>query len=272
MSTDKIPEPPKSPKTSEKQGTTRINRARKELISNYATAAVFLYGVLSVDEFVEVFNHYESDQTDSNEALLALQRLAKTDDVEYSISGLLISGPDLQPDFDDYEANVKAVRAAQRGKPRYLPEKKEFLNYATGDHREPEQPYAELKAHILKNKLTVRGEGLDGVDGDLIDLHEMIQFGVGTRDLFDSFTEKGYIFNGIDDLNAFARQLMNVSNNTRLYENNGFTPDELFAKSERYHLLTLPDKPFTIRPADKVGRNDPCPCGSGKKFKNCCGK
>jgi preprotein translocase subunit SecA len=21
----------------------------------------------------------------------------------------------------------------------------------------------------------------------------------------------------------------------------------------------------------KVGRNDPCPCGSGKKFKNCCG-
>ena len=24
--------------------------------------------------------------------------------------------------------------------------------------------------------------------------------------------------------------------------------------------------------AQKVGRNDPCPCGSGKKFKNCCGK
>ena len=22
----------------------------------------------------------------------------------------------------------------------------------------------------------------------------------------------------------------------------------------------------------KVGRNDPCPCGSGKKFKNCCGR
>ena len=25
-------------------------------------------------------------------------------------------------------------------------------------------------------------------------------------------------------------------------------------------------------PAQKVGRNDPCPCGSGKKYKNCCGK
>jgi preprotein translocase subunit SecA len=25
------------------------------------------------------------------------------------------------------------------------------------------------------------------------------------------------------------------------------------------------------RPAEKVGRNDPCPCGSGKKYKKCCG-
>jgi preprotein translocase subunit SecA len=26
------------------------------------------------------------------------------------------------------------------------------------------------------------------------------------------------------------------------------------------------------REMPKVGRNDPCPCGSGKKFKNCCGR
>ena len=25
------------------------------------------------------------------------------------------------------------------------------------------------------------------------------------------------------------------------------------------------------RDAPKVGRNDPCPCGSGKKYKRCCG-
>jgi hypothetical protein len=30
-------------------------------------------------------------------------------------------------------------------------------------------------------------------------------------------------------------------------------------------------KPF-VHKADKVGRNDPCPCGSGKKFKQCCAK
>jgi len=27
----------------------------------------------------------------------------------------------------------------------------------------------------------------------------------------------------------------------------------------------------TVRRAKKVGRNDPCPCGSGKKYKKCCG-
>ena len=28
----------------------------------------------------------------------------------------------------------------------------------------------------------------------------------------------------------------------------------------------------TIRKPRKIGRNDPCPCGSGKKYKKCCGK
>ncbi len=30
--------------------------------------------------------------------------------------------------------------------------------------------------------------------------------------------------------------------------------------------------PFVRKVGDKVGRNDPCPCGSGKKYKNCCGR
>ena len=31
------------------------------------------------------------------------------------------------------------------------------------------------------------------------------------------------------------------------------------------------DAPETLRSSPKVGRNDPCPCGSGKKYKRCCG-
>ena len=28
----------------------------------------------------------------------------------------------------------------------------------------------------------------------------------------------------------------------------------------------------TVIKGKKIGRNEPCPCGSGKKYKNCCGK
>jgi len=32
----------------------------------------------------------------------------------------------------------------------------------------------------------------------------------------------------------------------------------------------LREGPAPVRAAAKVGRNDPCPCGSGKKYKHCC--
>ena len=32
------------------------------------------------------------------------------------------------------------------------------------------------------------------------------------------------------------------------------------------------EKKKTPKRTKKIGRNDPCPCGSGKKYKNCCGK
>lgn len=34
----------------------------------------------------------------------------------------------------------------------------------------------------------------------------------------------------------------------------------------------VPEQETVRREAPKVGRNDPCPCGSGKKFKKCCEK
>ena len=32
-----------------------------------------------------------------------------------------------------------------------------------------------------------------------------------------------------------------------------------------------PKTPY-VKKETEIGRNDPCPCGSGKKYKNCCGK
>lgn len=37
---------------------------------------------------------------------------------------------------------------------------------------------------------------------------------------------------------------------------------------DHHHHAHGPQAPF-VR-ATKVGRNDPCPCGSGQKFKKCC--
>ena len=40
-----------------------------------------------------------------------------------------------------------------------------------------------------------------------------------------------------------------------------------------WHWQAIINKPQTVRrEGEKVGRNDPCPCGSGKKYKACCGK
>ena len=43
------------------------------------------------------------------------------------------------------------------------------------------------------------------------------------------------------------------------------------AFSQIFDYISEP-KPQAPIVTEKVGRNDPCPCGSGKKFKNCCGK
>ena len=43
------------------------------------------------------------------------------------------------------------------------------------------------------------------------------------------------------------------------------------AFSEVFDIISAP-KPETPVTTAKVGRNEPCPCGSGKKYKNCCGK
>ena len=61
--------------------------------------------------------------------------------------------------------------------------------------------------------------------------------------------------------------LGNFLNNIRLRTNNGWTPDELFANSSVQNA----NAPF-VRTHPTVGRNAPCPCGSGKKYKKCCGK
>ena len=48
--------------------------------------------------------------------------------------------------------------------------------------------------------------------------------------------------------------------------------DEIFTPEKRKELYLEQKKSGKVVKAKKIGRNDPCPCGSGKKYKYCCGK
>ncbi|MBS5065293.1 MAG: SEC-C domain-containing protein [Hungatella hathewayi] len=48
--------------------------------------------------------------------------------------------------------------------------------------------------------------------------------------------------------------------------------EDILPEEKRKELYKEQKKSGTIVKGPKVGRNDPCPCGSGLKYKKCCGK
>ena len=48
--------------------------------------------------------------------------------------------------------------------------------------------------------------------------------------------------------------------------------DNLLSEERRKELNKEQKSSRTVVKPPKVGRNDPCPCGSGRKYKQCCGK
>ncbi len=48
--------------------------------------------------------------------------------------------------------------------------------------------------------------------------------------------------------------------------------DAIFDEEKREELYREGKKMNTVIKGRKIGRNDPCPCGSGKKYKYCCGR
>lgn len=53
---------------------------------------------------------------------------------------------------------------------------------------------------------------------------------------------------------------------------NSFSQEEREKIRAHFKEMEIPPtaKQVSRRPYPKVGRNEPCPCGSGKKFKKCC--
>ncbi len=48
--------------------------------------------------------------------------------------------------------------------------------------------------------------------------------------------------------------------------------ENIFTEEKRKALYLEQKKSGTVIKGEKIGRNDPCPCGSGKKYKFCCGR
>lgn len=111
---------------------------------------------------------------------------------------------------------------------------------------------------------------------DHIDAMDQLKQGIGLRSMAQEDPARAYAIEGFDMFEAMneaikedtLRILFHVEDPSKVKrrEQNknikeGFEGDNSGEKKKPY-----------VRKTKKVGRNDPCPCGSGKKYKNCCGR
>ena len=153
----------------------------------------------------------------------------------------------------------------------YIPSDEEIVAYADDMYYEWTPELDKLEQYLT--------EAFDELDASRVhELVDDIQLSVVLEDdfqeIFDVFETYQVKFTSFEQVNEVSALITDVVNNTRLWSNRGYTPKELHA---------LNGTPLAVQPeieaprqqpirVQKIGRNDPCPCGSGKKYKKCCGK
>ncbi len=228
----------------------------RKLLDSYVRAAVNLYGVISRDDFVDIFNKQNIDQTTDDEIYILLLPLVLKDGgycfyKEYIVHYLF---------FDDFD-HADYLLKHQANKPRYIPGKDEFLKYVIEDYVDNKHWW-----NVRCFMWDIFGRSKDTSKG-YEEVRNYITYGDGVRELGSILDRHNLIFSGEKQLQEFINLIMLAKNNTRIWENNGYTPSEL------YEILNKRDAnivKFPILQKPTVGRNDPCPCGSGKKYKKCC--
>ena len=86
------------------------------------------------------------------------------------------------------------------------------------------------------------------------------------------------VFRSASSMKAFEDFLRNIPPTTTHQPAPGAFEDKKKAPAGQSDVVSQAadavskEKPKPARTGPKVGRNDPCPCGSGKKYKQCCGK
>ncbi len=109
---------------------------------------------------------------------------------------------------------------------------------------------------------------------DHIDAMDQLRDGIGYR----AYAQKDPVVEyKIESAHMFDELIHLIREDTvrRIYQARvERTPERVQqAKPVEAHLAgDQPRQPRKVSAAQKVGRNEPCPCGSGKKYKNCCGR
>lgn len=99
------------------------------------------------------------------------------------------------------------------------------------------------------------------------DLIEIAQFDFDPSDIIDELRQHGLEFESPAKLSRMLTLVMNFTNDVPRWSNNGWSPAALHERETGRKIFRDENgKPL------KVKVNDPCPCGSGKKYKKCCGK
>ena len=135
-------------------------------------------------------------------------------------------------------------------------EKNIYEQLLTNPDEEVRGTVAELAEKYGQDVLTMVGF-LDGIDDSLVEANPI--------ETMEETTEVNLVFD-----KARLYKNMVAAKADWLYELPQW--NEIFSEEELKALYKEQKESTTIRKEKKIGRNDPCPCGSGKKYKKCCGR
>ena len=240
-------------------------------LTKYVIALSYLYGMVHKDKVAEIYNSQNEDKI----SLADIEALLNTPPEDLS-DAFILTQKDyfvMETIIDNNEFDLMLRKKAD--KPYYVPPKEELLNYVDDSYFEKSKQYNNLLSYLQKYFFKPGDEKAEWLAEDI---QGICQFGVNMQVIFDSFNKMKISFKDMNQTNEVMQLIMDLSNNVRIWENNGHTPNEIFEKFEKPNLRPLQYKPFDfggsnvidMKSRQKIGRNDPCPCGSGKKYKKCC--
>ena len=138
--------------------------------------------------------------------------------------------------------------------------------------KEYEEKIKELPDEIRKDfEKAISLQVIDNYWMEHINTMDHLREGVSLRGYANEDPLQAYIREGFE---LFDKMLDNICKDTTLYLLKAEIRQNLQAKQVKGSTNEAKDQGVkkTIKKGKKIGRNDMCPCGSGKKYKNCCGK